>query len=437
MHYLINSDKLSSTGTYLGLVETQKLPVEEAIQKAYGMSSTQLGQVVKDYFQALAPALRSQGAGRAGGTIPGSLKPVAASVAADVVGTSTHDIPAPEAQALVAEMTLRLPEHREQALKDLASIVSQPKGDNAVVHRALGWDHMEHNQFDDAVEELAQAVALDARDPFTHLYLALWKYREAQSAGHETKGLANMMTDLHVVLDWDHEFAEAHNMLAMAQLEGGGLRAATDSMHAAIQLSPRNQAYLLNMAKIYLAGKNWDAATAWLERLSTCPDPKVASAARQDLQDIPFLKRYGVAPQHDAGTQAADKSSTAPTQPPSASPSQHAATQAKAAPTQTAQASEDTSDENSDRPPPTPQIDRRPIQFAKGKLISVDCSQPPVATLTVAVGAKSLRLRTPDYKALTLVGADQFSCAWTNQSVSVNYKAGGAADGDLVSLELR
>ena len=40
MHYLINSDKLSNTGTYLGLVEAQKLPVEEAIQKAFGMTSS-------------------------------------------------------------------------------------------------------------------------------------------------------------------------------------------------------------------------------------------------------------------------------------------------------------------------------------------------------------------------------------------------------------
>lgn len=191
------------------------------------------------------------------------------------------------------------------------------------------------------------------------------------------------------------------------------------------------------MAKIYLAGKNWEAATAWLERLSSSPDPKVASAARQDLQDIPFLRKYGVPPQHDAGSQAVAKPSAVSTQPPPASSSTHSATQAKAAPTQSARTSEGTDDENPDQPPPPPRIDRRPIQYAKGKLISVDCSQAPAAILTVAVGTKSLKLRTPDYKSLALVGADQFSCTWTSQSVSVNYKAGSGGDGDLVSLELR
>ncbi|MGA8151736.1 MAG: tetratricopeptide repeat protein [Terriglobales bacterium] len=437
MHYLVNQDKLSSTGTYLGLVESQKLPVEEAIQKAYGMTSAQLGQAAKDYFHALAPALQGRASG---GPVPPPLKPAAAPLAADVVGSSTHEIPELEAQSLVAEMSLRLPEHRDQALKELDSIVSRPKGDNAVAHRAFGWDHMEQKEFDEAVEEYTKAVALDGRDPLTHFYLALWKFREAKLTGGETKGLANMMLDLHVVLDWDPEFAEAYNMLAMAQLEGGGVRAATDSLRAALQLSPRNQGYLLNMAKIYLAGKNWDAASAWLERLAASPDPTIASAARQDLQDIPFLKKYGVAPVHDAGSSATTPStlspeaSAKPGPPPSVA--SHAIGQPKAAPSQAAQSSDDANDENPDQPPPQPQIDRRPILYAKGKLVAVDCSQAPVAILTVAAGAKSLKLRTPDYKSLTLVGADQFSCAWTNQSVSVNYKARDGANGDLVSVEL-
>ena len=65
-----------------------------------------------------------------------------------------------------------------------------------------------------------------------------------------------MMQDLRSVLDWDPEFAQARSMLAMAQLEGGGVHAAMDSMRVALTLSPRNQTYLLNMAQIYMAGKS-------------------------------------------------------------------------------------------------------------------------------------------------------------------------------------
>ena len=80
-------------------------------------------------------------------------------------------------------------------------------------------------------------------------------------------------------------------------------------------------------------------------------------------------------------------------------------------------------------------MDRRPVQFIKGKLIGVDCSASPAAILTVLNGKKAMQFRTPDYHALVVVGADQFSCDWKDKDVSVNYKGGGAV-ADLVSLEV-
>jgi len=425
MHYLLNSDKLPATGAYFGLVENEKLPVEQAIQNAYRMPVTQLEQGVKDYFHSLVPALQVQASGKPTGA-GSALSPVAVPLAADLIATSNPPVSGQDARALVAEMSLRVPEHREQALKILDSITQDPKTDNAVAHRALGCDAMNQKDFDGSLDQLSKALALDAKDPWTHYYLSLWKYREAQSSGHETKGLANLQQDLHIVLDWDHEFVEAYSMLAMAQMEGGGLRAAADSIRAAIQLAPRNQRYLLQLATIYMAGKNWDAATTLLQRLTTGSDPEVAETARKDLQDLPTLKKYGIPPQPSAATQ------TAPA--PSSSPA-HPATPQKT--TTSAERAEDTNEENPDQPPPAPQIDKRPISYLKGKLVSVDCTQAPVALVTISMGRKTLKLRTADYKALTLVGADQFSCDWTNRLVSVNYKAGGRADGDLVSLEMR
>jgi len=56
---------------------------------------------------------------------------------------------------------------------------------------------------------------------------------------------------------------------------------------------------------------------------------------------------------------------------------------------------------------------------------------------TVRSGARTLKLRTENYKSLLLVGADEFSCDWTARPVVVNYKPGGKADGDLVSMEVQ
>jgi tetratricopeptide (TPR) repeat protein len=425
MHYLLAQNKLSETGTYLDLVENQKLPVEEAIRKAYGMSSAQSEQAVKDHFHVL---LQTPGSA-AGVQLNGVPLP-------ENIGSSTQELPEAEGRALVAEMSLRIPEHREQAVQQLESIINLPKGDNVVARRGLAWAHVEKKEFDRAIEELNKGAELNPKDPWLHYYLALVRLRAAQSSRTSIQGLPNMMQDLHAVLDWDPEFAEARSMLAMAQLEGGGVHAAMDSMRPALLLSPRNQTYLLDMAEIYLAGKNWDAATALLERLKNSPDPQIAKSASEQLAGLPMLKKYGVLPQDQTSkeTLPSTPSQSAPSgTPSSAKRNVESETQTKQSPKTDEEATED----QGPSMPAAPQIDKRPIKFVKGKLLAIDCTQSPSAILTVAVGAKVLKLRAPDYKAVTLIGADAFSCDWKSRAVAVNYRAGGTADGDLVSLEVQ
>jgi hypothetical protein len=71
----------------------------------------------------------------------------------------------------------------------------------------------------------------------------------------------------------------------------------------------------------------------------------------------------------------------------------------------------------------------------KGVLVSVDCSAQPAATLTISSGGKRWKMLAPQSKKLILIGADEFSCSWTNRKVSVNYRKTGIDQGNLVSLE--
>jgi hypothetical protein len=57
--------------------------------------------------------------------------------------------------------------------------------------------------------------------------------------------------------------------------------------------------------------------------------------------------------------------------------------------------------------------------------------------LTVSSEGATLRLRTPNYKSLLLIGADDFSCDWRDRQVTVNYQPGAAKEGELISLEVR
>jgi Flp pilus assembly protein TadD len=421
MHYLLSQNKLSDAGTYFGLVEIQKLPVEQAIQQAFGVSAAQFEQTVKDYFHSRA---WSQGSGSTKPAAPASgaspLYQFPSVLESAQVGSSVLDVSVAQAKALIAEMMVRMPEHRDQGEKELQAINSDPKTENAIAHRGLAWAYMQKKEFDQANEELARGRELDDHDPWVHYYLALVKFKAAESSRNKIQGVSNMIQDLIAVVDWNSDFAEAHNMLAMGRLEGGGVHAATDSIKIAIQLAPRNQQYLLNLAQIELAGKKWDDATALLERLKDSLNPQIAQTARKSLEDMPTLKKYGVLPQTNEPPQPA------------------VAATPKPGPKNSTEKTADDSDADQNVSGPTePALDRRKALFLKGRLTRVDCSQSPAAILTVKAGTRILRLRTDNYKSLLLVGADEFSCDWADRPIVVNYKAGGKSDGDLVSVEVQ
>ncbi len=428
LHYLLNKNKLSETGTYFDLVENQKVPVERAIQQAYGMTPAEFDQALKDYFHSLEASFQNQAAPSSSTAANSVVSQFPLPV--DNIGTSTKQVPDTDARSLIAELMVRLPEHRQRALQELNTIIGQPKTENAIAHRALAWMHLQSKEYDAANEELSSALELDGADPWVRYYMALVKYHAAESSGHPFQGLSNMMQDLRAVLDWNPELAEAYSMLAMARVEGGGVNSAMEAMRAAIQLSPRNEGYLLNMAQIYMAGKKWDAATALLDRLKASQDPQIAHAARKNLEDLPTLKKYGLMPQQTVSAAKAESSPSAVTKP--------------GAPSKSAPANKDAQEEEDESatekqtvPVQPPAPDKRAVKFLKGKLVRVDCTSPPAAVLTVAIGTKMMKLRTENYKSMTVIGADQFSCEWKNLPVSANYKAGGKVDGDLVSLEIQ
>ena len=447
MHYLLHDKKLPQTGTYFDLVENQHVPVEQAVQKAYGMSPEQFDQEVKDYFHSLTPLFQALDASRQ----PGShaYMPQVYEVP-EIVGPSDSAItskflPEADARATVDEVKIRIPDRHNAALQELQTLATAPsptqvrkanekkenkneseKGEdsaalpvavpgNEVAHRALAWDHLQHSEFEDAAEELGNAAALNRSDMWIRYYFSVLKYRMAQAKHTDIQGLPNMMQDLRAVLEWYPEFADAYDLMASARREGGGPAGAMQAERAAIQLSPRNQLYVYHMAEIYVSDKKWVAAQALLELLKTSSNPQVAAAAGQQLAQLANEQKYGVSPATAAAASKLSKPSS-----PFDVLEQDAAK--RAATEQTAQSGT---------------ADKRPTKFLEGKLVDVDCSQSPAAVLTVSSGSAVLKLRTADYKSVLLIGADAFSCEWNNRAVSVNYKARGMSDGDLVSLEVR
>jgi len=419
MHYLINKGKMPETGVYFDLVLNQKVPVEKAMVQAFDLSPEQMEQAVKTYFTtlsnlAIAMDRSKQPLEQAEVSQPYHLP---LPIGTDEIAINVSPVTEAAARAVIGDVMVRIPERRDQALHELQELTEDPK-DNEPAHRALAWDHLRQKKFDAAADELERASELDARDPWIWYYRSVLKYERAEATRHEMQGLANMMQDLRAVLDWYPEFAEAFNMLGMARVEGGGINSALEAQRMAISLSPRNLEYQFNLGQIYVAGKKWDQAREVFTRLKAGPDPRAASAAKHQLEDLDTLQKYGMRPQHAGEAQAPAGAASAPA----------------------AVSSSGDDDEDSETPPkpvPPKPGTTGPVQHLKGKLVRSDCAKPPEAIVTLLVGMKTYKLHSSDYKSLLVIGEDQFSCEWKNRIVSVNYRAVGPSGGELVSVEVQ
>jgi tetratricopeptide (TPR) repeat protein len=424
VHYLVNKNKMPEAGTYFDLVLNQKVPVEKAVVQAFDMSSAQMEEAVKTYFKSLS------GLGIA---LDQSKKPIgdpvdiqqpdhfAVPFDADDIGMAVSPVKDEEVRAMIGDMMARVPEHRDQALHDLQQLTADPK-DNEAAHRGLAWDDIRQKRFDAAADELDKATELNPRDPWIWYYRSALKYQKAQATRQEMQGLANMMQDLRAVADWYPELADAYNMLGMARVEGGGINSALEAQRQAIALAPRNVEYQFNLGQIYVAGKKWDLAREVFTRLKAGPDRAAAAAAKQQLEDLETLQKFGVRPQR------AGESAT----PAGAASTPSAGTSAPAA---TASPAQDEDTDAAPKPAPVKPGTTGPVQFLKGKIVSSDCSKAPEATVTILSGMTTYKMHASDYKSLVVIGEDQFSCEWKNRLVSVNYRAVGKNQGELVSIE--
>jgi tetratricopeptide (TPR) repeat protein len=425
MRYLLHEKKLPETGAYFGLVLNQHLPVEDAIKQAFGVSSAQLEQAVKDYFHSSPQA-----------------EHFTAPVGPEDSAITSKPMLESDARALYAGVQVRIPERRETGLKTLNQLSTTlteadkkeeakaahkrigedqeqlPSGaqGNQIAHRMLAWDHIQRGEFEQAFNELNDAASLNQHDEWVRYYASVAKYRMAQAKKTEMMGLANMMIDLKGVLEWNSEMASAYDLLAVARNAGGTTTAALDAQRAAIRLSPRDERYSFHLAQIYVTSKKWEAADALLERLKSSGDPQIAAAAGDLQTQAGTQRKYGIAGNTAPASQPKFEAQKSPFD----VLEEEAAKRAAA-----------------DKSPSGTTADKRVTKFVKGRLVAVDCSKAPSAVLTVSSDGGTLKLRAADYKSLLLIGADDFSCTWRDRQVTVNYKPVGGNDGDLVSLEMR
>lgn len=395
VHYLFDTQQLTAAGQYFGLVESQHAPVEQAVQQAFGVSSQQLEQQLKKYYQSPQAVSRI-------------LK-----LPLDVTKANTYaaeKIPPVDAQAMLAGLDVHMETHQQRGMKVLQDLLRQnPDNELALCH--LGYAYLQKDDPDGAAEYFERAAKLNSADAWVHYYSALLRHGSGEKLSPEE--LEATKADLKEAVRLRPQFADAYNLLGLAEMESGDLQLSIRDLTTAAQLSPRNESYRANLAQAFIFARKWDDATALLQILANGKDPKIAAQANQQLAQMDQARtRQRV---EILGRPADDY--TAPQWRPK-----------KSAP----QPAEETKSAESLQLP-----QHGPVRYLKGTLLAVDCAASRAATLTVRAGGRNWKLLTADYQKMTLIGADQFSCQWHDRKVAVNYRSMGAAQGALVSLELQ
>jgi tetratricopeptide (TPR) repeat protein len=389
VHYLFNTRQILKVGDYFDAID-QKLSVEDAIQRAFGMSAAQFDKTLHNYFS---------------GQMRYFILPMAAPPETTAYTISAMS-PA-NAKAVMADVHLHSLDYQDKAVTEFQEVLAaEPK--NALALRGLGFAALRKRDFEKAGDYFGKAVQGNSKDPRVYYYSALL-LNEENSMTHDAEKLDRMKKDLQESIALDPGFADSHALLAYAHMASGERDEALASMQRAVQLNPRNEHYLFNLSQMYLAMGKVKEATTVLGALARSANQEVAARARESIEQMAKMEVVLHAAQ--SPTSGVTVAGPRPETPAKLEVAEKEEVQQIA-----------------------PAV---PAKFLKGRLVSVDCTQAPAAFLTVVSGADTLKMKIADIQHAIVIGADEFSCAWTQKKVAVNYRESTNGELNVMTVEIQ
>ena len=396
VHYLYDTQQIPKLSTYFSAVLDHHVLIPDAIQQALGMSAAQFEKELRNYM--------SSGRGR--------YFPIPTPPGIETTGYSVTPISAADARVTMADMHLHTMDYHDKAVEEFQEVLKE-QPNHAGALRGLGYALLRKRDFSHAQEYFRRAAELDSNDPRVHYYSALLLNQEGGMAADPEK-IAFMKKELQASIALDPSFADAYALLAYAQSSSGQYDEALATLKKAVELNPRNEGYQFNLALMYLSNRKLDEGISLLAALQASASPEIASRAASTLLEAQAAKASMLRAK-EAGNNgelvrlAADHSPG------------HAESGVGT------------------NPDLTPKLTRSagPTKFIKGKLLNVDCSAQPSAVMMVVADGKTWKMTVADTVHAVLIGADNFSCSWTNQKVALNYRESKDGEGSVVSIELQ
>jgi tetratricopeptide (TPR) repeat protein len=396
MHYIYDNQLLPKVAVYFDLEQNKHVPVEDAIQQAFGMSAAQFDKALRNYV----------GDGRY------RYYPIPTPASISSNNYTVTPLTAAASNAVLADIHLHSHDYQERALNEFQAIL-QSDPNSAAACRGLGYAYFLKQDFTQAAEYFKRAAQLDSKDPRVHYYSALLMAREGGFGA--AADLPAMTSELESSISLDPNFADSYALLAFAQSTSGDPAKALVTMRKALAINPRDQNYLFNLANLYLANRQPDQAIAVLQALRATANPELASRVVEALAQAQQFQEMV----------AEGDTAFSPT------------IALKRAENSGGDGNAQISDKPTSEVPLRVQATEGAAKFVRGTLTGVDCSTPPLATLTLVSGTKTWKMKVADTEHLILIGADKFSCSWNKQKVALNYRETSEGEAFVVSLEIQ
>jgi len=258
-HYYFNSKAQKQVWELMEL-QHRGVPVDDAIQRVFGMDAKALDKELHNFYSS----------GRLG-VFQGDMPPGMESM--QMTASPIEEL---DARVRIAELKLQMKDHQAEGVQEFEQIVKE-KPDHPVALRGLAYAALRSGDKQKAVEYFRKAAAVQSDDP--HVYYFSATLLSQLDPQNNPDLLAEMQKDLEHAIQLDSSLADAYGWLALTYTWQGKREEAVAPAEKAVELSPRNDQWAMNLAGFYANAKRFDDALKMCQRLTKSSNPAIAQQA--------------------------------------------------------------------------------------------------------------------------------------------------------------
>ncbi len=260
-HYLIDAGLFSQTADYFRLTNQEKMPIPAAVQAAFGMSLPELQRAIWARWktgQLNTKTYRD--------TIP------------TTIAMTARPLNAIEARTQLADFHSHTVDYRDKAILEFEDVLRQNPNVEAA-QRGLAYAYLRAGNASRAEEHFRAAANLGSSDPRVYFYAAeLMQQSHPEAAGSE-----EFVRDLERAIQLDPQYADAYHLLGFGQMRKRRYAEAEQNIRQAMELSPREESYQLDLAVILVNERRTKEGMKLLTTLSQSSDTDLAQQATRIL----------------------------------------------------------------------------------------------------------------------------------------------------------